>query len=422
MAYARRRMAGLLSVADARAAVLAEVGSPLPPEPVPLADARGRVLAAEAVSPEDVPGFDNSAMDGYAVRSADTANATVGEPAELTLRGESRAGAPSPTALEAGEAFRISTGGAVPDGADAVVRVEDTALDGETVSVNVPVEPGDDLRRAGDDIRAGDAVLSAGTLIGSAELGVLASIGVAEPECTRRPRVAVVCTGDELLAPGEPMTPGGVRNSNAYTLPALAELAGAEVISVERCNDDRAATTAAARHALEADIAVFCGGVSVGVHDHVKEAFAEAGIEERFWGVALRPGKPTWFGAEGEGPAKGGALAFGLPGNPVSAFVTFILFVRPALRALSGARSPRDTTTARLTADVRRLSARDQAVRCGLSLTDAGWEASPTGPQGSHVLTSMLGADALAMIEAGEEPAAAGTQVEVQLLRVASAV
>ncbi|MDX6588034.1 MAG: molybdopterin molybdotransferase [Solirubrobacterales bacterium] len=409
-------MADLLPVADARAAVLAEVGGALPAERVPLNDALGRVLAADATSSEDVPGWDNSAMDGYAVRASDTAGASSDAPATLRLAGESRAGAPAGEELAAGQAFGISTGAVVPDGADAVVRVEDTtASDGE-VSISVEVEPGRDIRRAGEDIRSGDKVLRAGSMLGSAEVGVLASIGIAEPECARRPTVAIVSTGDELLAPSEPMRSGGVRNSNAFTLPALARLAGADVVSVERCPDDLEATRDAAARATQADVAIFCGGVSVGDHDHVKEAFAAAGASERFWGVALRPGKPTWFGTYE------GGLAFGLPGNPVSAVVTFILFVRPAVRALQGASPDLDAVEAMLADDVPRMERRDQAVRCGLTATEQGWTATPTGPQGSHVLTSMLGADALTVIEAGTGPAPSGTKVRAELLRVPSVV
>jgi molybdopterin molybdotransferase len=411
------RVAELISVAAARAAVLAQVTAALPAEPVALDEALGRVLAGDATAPEDVPGFDNSAMDGYAVRAADTAGAAAGSPVALALAAESRAGAPAERRLEQGEAFRISTGGALPDGADAVVRLEEATVADGRVEFVLEVTPGRDIRRAGEDLRAGDTVLRGGTLLGPAELGVLASLAVARPDCARRPRVAVVCTGDELLGPDEPMRPGGVRNSNAHTVPALARLAGAEVVSVERCPDDPDATRAALERALAADVAVVCGGVSVGEHDHVKAALADLGVTEAFWGVALRPGRPTWFGVRGGGSGEGGALAFGLPGNPVSAFVTFVLFVRPALRALAGAADDVDGATAVLAADVPRLPRRDQAVRCALELGDEGWIATPTGPQGSHVLTSMLGADALAVVEAGPGAAKAGTRVAIQLLR-----
>jgi molybdopterin molybdotransferase len=405
----------LLPVAEARAEVLARVelgGS----ERIPLGEAHGRVLAADARAGDDVPAFDSSAMDGFAVRAADTETATPGSPARLRIAGESRAGRPAGAPTGPGDATRISTGAMIPEGADAVVRVEEANEADGAIAVAARVVPGRDVRRAGEDIAAGRTVVEAGTVMGPAELGVLASIGAAEVEASVRPRLAVVCTGDELLGPGEEMFPGGVRNSNAFTVPALSEDAGARLAGVERVGDDREATVRAIAGALEADVAVVCGGVSVGEHDHVKPALAELGAQEVFWGVALRPGRPTWFGLHGDGPARGGTLVFGLPGNPVSAYVTFVLFVRPALRALAGASTTIDRTTATLAEDVPRLPARDQAVRCALELTDRGWLATPSGPQGSHVLTSMLGADALATIEAGAEPACAGDRVEVELL------
>ena len=410
-------MAELNSVAKARDAVLARVEQPLAAESVRLGQALGRVLAAPVAASEDVPGFDNSAMDGFAVRAADTAGAGPGSPVTLRVTSESRAGAPAERPLEPGEAFRISTGGVLPSGADAVVRIEEAEDAGDAIAFEVAVSPGRDIRRAGDDIRAGETVLEPGTTLGPAELGVLASLGVPAPSCARRPRLAVVTTGDELIGPDEPLRPGAVRNSNAETIPALARGAGAEVVSAERCADDEGATREALARALEADVAVVCGGVSVGPHDHVKAALADLGAEQEFWGVALRPGRPTWFGVHESGPGSGGALAFGLPGNPVSAFVTFVLFVRPALRALAGAPPEHDETMATLTADVPRLPQRDQAVRCALVLGDAGWLATPTGPQESHVLTSMLGADALAVIAAGSGSAPTGERVRVQLLR-----
>jgi len=410
-------VAELISVVEARDAVLARSGARLAVEPVALGAALGRVLAEDASAPEDVPGSDNSAMDGFAVRAVDTAGAGAGSPRTLRVAEESRAGAPAPRAVEPGEAFRISTGGVLPPGADSILRQEEVTESGGEIRFGIEVTPGRDIRRAGEDIRAGQTVLRAGTGLGPAELGVLASLAVPEPACVRRPRLALVCTGDELLGPDEPMRPGGVRNSNAHTVPALAAITGAEVTSVERCPDEPQATREALDRALAADVAVVCGGVSVGAHDHVKAALRDLGAAEVFWGVALRPGRPTWFGVEGEGPEAGGTLAFGLPGNPVSAFVTFVLFVRPALRALAGADPGLDTSTATLAADVPRLPKRDQAVRCGLELTEAGWLATPTGPQGSHILTSMLGADALAVVAAGPGAARAGERVPVQLLR-----
>ena len=400
----------LIEIEDARQAVL-ERAARLEAEPVPLREALGRVLAEDAVAPEPVPGFDNSAMDGYAVRAADTRGAAEGSPAVLRIAGESRAGRPADLPVVAGEAIAISTGAMVPAEADAVVRVEDTALRDGEVEVRVEVEPGRNIRRAGEDVEAGERVLEAGALIGPAELGVIASTARPSVSCARRPRVHVVVSGDELIGPGQEMRPGAVRDSNAYTVPALAGAAGAEVTGVEHVGDDAAATRETLARALASDVTVACGGVSVGVHDHVRPALEELGAEEVFWGVALRPGKPTWFGT-----APGGPLAFGLPGNPVSAMVTFILFVRPALLAMQGREPAATRTTAILEEDYRKKPGRAHAVRVALRGGEQGWLARPTKEQGSHVLTSMLGADALAIIPPGDAPLAAGTQVEIELL------
>jgi molybdopterin molybdotransferase len=314
--------------------------------------------------------------------------------------------------LEAGQAFGISTGAMVPEGADAVVRVEDTVAGEGVVEILASVEPGRDIRRAGEDIRGGETVLRRGTVLGPAELGVLASVGVADASCTRRPTVAVLTTGDELREPGEELGPGAIRNTNAYAVPALAERSGGELQLVESVGDEAASTRDAIARALEADVAVICGGVSVGEHDHVRPALEELGCEQRFWGVALRPGRPTWFGTSADG-----GLVFGLPGNPVSAVVTFTLFARPALLALQGTDPARPRTTAILDEGYEKRTGRAHALRCSLELAADGWHARLTREaQGSHVLTSMLGADALAIIPAEAEAIAPGERVEVELL------
>jgi molybdopterin molybdotransferase len=399
----------LIEIEDARGAVLERV-SALPPQEVPLASALGRVLAEDVTSADSVPGFDNSAMDGFAVRAADTHEASAEAPARLALVDESRAGHPAQRSLESGQAIAISTGAMVPAGADAVVRVEDTSASDSAVEVLVAVEPGRDIRRAGEDIDRGERVLAAGTQIGPSELGVLASVGRASVACTRRPRVHVLTTGDELQPPGEPLRPGAIRNSNAHSVPPLGELAGAELVGVEMAPDDPGATRDALERALAADVVVVCGGVSVGEHDHVRPALEELGAEQVFWGVALRPGKPTWFGTRDR------TLIFGLPGNPVSAMVGFHLFVRTALAAMQGADPSAPRATATLEEPVARHPNREQAVRVHLETSGDGWRARATGPQGSHMLTSMLGASALARIApcAGEVPA--GARVEVELL------
>ncbi|CAA9503901.1 MAG: Molybdopterin molybdenumtransferase [uncultured Solirubrobacterales bacterium] len=401
----------LIDVATARARVLAEA-RPLAPEPVDLVRALGRVLAEDVASDLDLPPFDASAMDGFATRAG---------PAEaLEIVGESRAGHPAGRELGAGEAIRISTGAVVPAGAQAVVPVERTRVtgpdgDGEAGErVRVPVRAvGEHVRRAGEDVRAGDAVMSAGTRLGPAEVAVLAALGRAEVRCGVRPRVAVLVTGDELVEPSAALGPGQIRDSNVHAMAAQAERAGARVVGRALVRDELEATVSALGEAIElADVVCVSGGVSVGPHDHVKPALARLGVRERFWGVALKPGKPTWFGVHGS------TLVFGLPGNPVSAMVTFHLFARIALERLAGvAEAPGVRAVARLDRAVAREPRRDQAVRCRLEARPDGWHAAPTGPQGSHVLTSMLQADALALVPAGQGELAAGEPVELELLR-----
>jgi molybdopterin molybdotransferase len=380
-------------------------------EPVPLREALGRILAVDVESADPVPGFDNSSMDGFAVRAADTRGAASGVPVTLTVADESRAGRPARSALHSGEAIGISTGAVIPDGADSVVRIEDTSVRDGRVEIEAEVKPGTNVRHAGDDIEPGAMVLRHGVRIGAAELGVLASVGVSTVSCVRRPRLAVLTTGDELLEPGDRAKPGGVRNSNAYTIPALALSAGAELVGTETVRDDPDLTRAAIARSLDAELAVICGGVSVGGHDHVKGALASLGVERVFWRVALKPGKPTWFGI-----ASHGALVFGLPGNPVSAMVTFLLFVRPAVMRMSGAVSREERAHATLDQDLPRALGRAHAVRCRVEARDDGWHARPTGDQDSHVLTSMLGAEALAIVPADADPPAAGDTVELMLL------
>jgi molybdopterin molybdotransferase len=407
--------AELTGIERGRELVLARTRA-LPGESVPLGDALGRTLAEEVSARERVPDFDNSAMDGYAVRAADLSGAGEQRPARLAVRAESRAGAPTERELGPGEAIAISTGALIPRGADAVVRLEDTRSEAgadreePTVAILVAVEAGRNVRRAGEDIEPGRKLLGASSTLGPAELGVLASVGVAEPACHRRPRVAFVSTGDELIGVDQPLRPGAVRNSNAYSLPALARAAGADSLGANRAPDQPEAIRRLLESGLGADLLVVSGGVSVGEHDHVKGAFAELGVEQVFWGVSLKPGKPTFFGVRGE------TLAFGLPGNPVSAYVTFLLFVRPALLGLQGADPGAARIEATLTEPYHKPADRAHAVRCRLELAAEGWLAKPAPQQGSHVMTSLLGADGLALIPAATERVAAGERVTVELL------
>jgi molybdopterin molybdotransferase len=391
--------APLITITEARELVLS-VARPLGTERVPIEAAHGRVLAADLKAAGDVPPFACSAMDGYAIIDGE-------EDRTLAVVGESRAGTPSADPLTDGKAIRISTGGAIPEGATAVIPQENVEAHDGTIHTRFAVAEGEHVRKAGEDMRAGETVLPAGTTLGGAELGAAVSAGAAELTVYRRPRVQVLSTGDELRAPGEPLGPGEIHNSNAPMLDALASTDGAVTTTPQRLPDDRAATEAGLAGALETnDVVIVTGGVSVGPHDHVKPALAELGVEEVFWRVALQPGKPTWFGR------RGGTLVFGLPGNPVSAVVTFSLFVRPALAALQGRREERMLESeAVLATAVRRNPDREQAVRVRLERLGGTLMATPNGPQGSHIVTSLLGADALAFVPAGEGELEAGATV-----------
>ncbi len=395
----------LITVADARTLVLDAI-RPLEAERVEIADALGRVLAQDVRAEGDVPSFPSSAMDGYAVAAGPAGR-------RLEVVGESRAGAPAPAPPGDGEAIRISTGAAVPAGTAAVIPQEKVALHGSAIETVAPVSADENVRAPGGDMRAGTTVLTAGTRLGAAELGAAVAAGAGAVMVARRPRASVLCTGDELQEPGQPLRFGQIHNSNAPMLTALVQGAGAATAPPERLPDDFAATETGIAAALQrSDLVIISGGVSVGPHDHVKPVLASLGVEEVFWSVALQPGKPTWFGT-----SDGDTLVFGLPGNPVSAAVTFSLFAAPALAALQGSAPRRPPLAqARLGQDVKRNPAREQAVRVRLEQAGDETRAYLNGPQGSHILTSLLGADALAMIPPGEGMLPAGSTVVLEAL------
>jgi len=279
------------------------------------------------------------------------------------------------------------------------------------VEIRAPAAVHQHVRMAGEDIRGGQAVLARGSRLGAAELGVVGSLGRGEARCALFPRVSVLVTGDELLGAGEPARPGAVHDANSHSIPALARLAGARVTAVARCLDEPGATRAAIAHSLQnVDVAVICGGVSVGRHDHVRQSLAELDVRERFWGVALKPGRPSWFGTRER------TLVFGLPGNPVSAMVTFVMLVAPALAAMTGAADDGAGVQAALDSDYEKRAGRAHAVRCRVEVRADGLHATPTGPQGSHILTSMLDADALAIIPSARESVRRGERVRLLAL------
>ncbi len=377
----------LLGIEEALRLVL-ERAAPLEHEEVVLRDALGRFLAEPVRSAVDLPPFDSSAMDGYAVRAADT-------PGRLAVVGSSAAGVPAERELGAGEAIGISTGAVVPAGADAVVPVERAASGNGEVEAEV-VAPGDNVRPRGGDVRAGDVVVEAGSRLGPPQLAAIAAAGVGEVRCARRPRIAVLATGSELAVPGTPLAPGQIYESNTVLLDAQLREAGAEVVDVATVADDPEATRAALERALAADVAVTSGGVSVGPHDLVRAQLAELGAQEVFWRVALRPGKPIAFAVRGR------TLVFGLPGNPVSSLVGVELFVKPALLALQGALEPRPAyRPGVLAAPLRRNEQRDALVRARAVGGDGATVLEPVSGQESHMIVRAAGANALVLVPRG---------------------
>jgi molybdopterin molybdotransferase len=395
----------MLSVHEAKRRILDRVRL-LEPEEVPIEAVRGRILADTIVAGRALPPWDNSAMDGFAARAADL-------PGELPVVGSIAAGSPPDRELAPGTAVRIMTGAPMPRGADLVVmkeEAEEVAAD----RIRLPAATaGQHVRRAGEDIALGERVLVAGAALAPGEVAVLASLGMARVRVGRRPRIAILSTGDELCPVGGTPAPGQIFSSNEHGLAAQAADAGAEVLSTSLVRDDPAALDRALIAALEADVVVTSGGVSVGDHDHVRAAMAMTGIAIDFWKVAMRPGKPVAFGV-----AQRGALVFGLPGNPVSSMVSFELFVRPALLALAGASEvdrPRAEVT--LAAAVDKEPGRAHYLRAALVRHGDRLEARPHARQGSGMLSSLIRVDALLEVAAESGDLPAGARCTALLLR-----
>jgi molybdopterin molybdotransferase len=391
-------VADLRTLPDAQRLVLERVTT-LPAEPVPLGAAAGRVLAEDALAAVDLPPFPSSAMDGFAVRAADT-------PGSFPVVSRIAAGSPVARALEPGEAMEISTGGVVPEGADAVVPVEYVVDRGNEVEIPNVVDAGDNVRPRGGDVGARERVCAAGTRLSAARIGALAAVGLTEVRCTRRPRVVLLATGSELRRPGEPLAPGQIYESNGEMLAVALAAAGAEVERHPPVADDEDAHRAAIARGLEADVLVSSGGVSMGPHDLVRTIEAELGVDEVFWGIAVKPGKPVSFGVRDR------TLVFGLPGNPVSSLVAAELLVKPALLALQGLRDPLPLfAPGRLGASVRRNGVRDELMRARLRTDGTDVVLDPVTGQESHMIVRAAGADALVFVPRGEGEIAAGETV-----------
>jgi molybdenum cofactor synthesis domain-containing protein len=412
---------------EARERMLAGL-EPLPAESVPLEAALGRVLAADVAARLTLPRWDDSAMDGFAVRAVDVAGASAASPVRLRVVGEVAAGHVPSGSVEPGTAMRILTGAMLPAGADAVVPVEDTdapagvAALPERVAIRAAAAPGAHIRRAGSDLRAGTPILSAGRRLRPAHVALLAAAGHAEVAVHRRPRVGVLSTGDELVPPGAPLPPGGIPDSNGVGTAALAEAVGAIVERLGIARDDREDVLARLRIGLaRTDVIVASGGVSVGAHDVVKDAFETVGRLE-LWRVAVQPGKPLAFGRAPSPEGSREVLFFGLPGNPVSSGVTFELFVRPVLRRLAGLHDPlgRSVVRARLLDAAHSSAGRRTFLRVTLARDPqepTRWVARLAGGQGSHVLSGLAAADGLAVVP--EEVAQVAEGAELDVIRIA---
>ncbi|MBI3893893.1 MAG: molybdopterin molybdotransferase MoeA [Candidatus Wallbacteria bacterium] len=402
----------MLTVEEALQTVLGHAAA-LAPVVLPIAETLGCVLAEPIVAPGDLPAWPNSAMDGYAVQAASTAGATRQTPAALEVVGQIGAGQMFQGTVGGGQALKIMTGAPVPDGADAIVIVEETdgAASGR-VAVYRPAAPGDHIRPRGEEVRAGETVLSPGRPIRPAEIGMFATLGYARVRVHARPRVAVLATGDELAGPGEPLRPGQIRNSNGFSLAAQVASAGAVAVPLGVARDDRGELLQKMRQGLlEAQVLLTSGGVSMGEFDFVAGIMRELEATIHFDRVAMAPGKPTTFATAGD------RLLFGLPGNPVSTMVSFELFVRPALRKMAGAaRLFRPRIEAALSTDFKKRPGRRTYVRCLVTAGPGGYSLTPTGTQSSGVLRSMALANALAIVEAPVERLPAGSRLPVILL------
>jgi molybdopterin molybdotransferase len=391
-------VAQLLSVDEAQTRVLEQV-QPLTSEDVPIAAAAGRVLVEAAVARVDLPPFPSSAMDGFALRAADT-------PGRLREVGAAAAGRPFAGSVGRGECVGISTGGVVPDGADAVIPIEYVVQRDNEIVVEEDLAVGAHVRPRGGDVHAGDVVVPAGKRLAAGTIGALAAAGVADVRCGARPRVAILATGTELVSPGWPLEPGQVYEANSTMLAAAVSSAGAEAEQLAAVADTEEDHRRALERGLEADVLVTTGGVSVGEHDLVRRIEAELGVEEVFWRVAVKPGKPVSFGVRGR------TLVFGLPGNPVSSLVGFELFVRPALLALQGAAAPLPRySVGELGDSVQLNTGRDEFLRARSELNDGAIVLRPLSGQESHMIARAAAADALVYAPRGQGELTAGTKV-----------
>jgi molybdopterin molybdotransferase len=399
----------MLTFLEARRIVLERVGT-LGSEILPLLECGGRVLAADVVAPWDLPAWDNSAMDGFAVRASDCQR-----PVELAIAGYLPAGGGPAEPLLPGMAFTVLTGAPMPPGAEAVVPFEEAERREGSVRIGCPVPVGYHVRRKGEDIRVGETFLRSGTVLGPAEIGVLATFSRASVPVIRRARVAILSTGDELLEPGDPLTPGKIYNCNALALAAAVREIGAEPVLLGIARDEPGALRERLAAGLRADALVTSAGVSMGDRDFVREVLQELRVEQVFWKVAVKPGRPTSFAL------CGGTPIFSLPGNPVSTQLMFEQFVRPALLRMMGHRHvQRPLVSAVLLEDVPKKPGRVSIIRVRLARRDGRLVAVAAGSQETGIVKTSLSTDGLAVLPAEWETVRSGTAIDVQLLRAGS--
>jgi len=401
---------GMITVQEALDIVLPHI-RPLGSEKVSISEALGRVIAEDIYAHRDLPSFDNSAMDGYAVKHADIGGASEGHSVLLRVVGELPAGSISTKTVESGQAIRIMTGAPVPRGADTVIPVEETERGDGFVAVLRTVPLGEHIRRAGEDVGKGDKVLSVGDAVRPAEVGMLASLGRSFISVYQRPLAAIVCTGNELVDVDEVLDGVKVVSSNSYTLAAQVEDCGAVPVQLGIAKDRKEEIQAKLAQGIRADVLISSAGVSVGDYDFVKDALNDLGMKIAFWKVAMRPGMPVVFGTIDEKPI------FGLPGNPVSSMVSFEEFVRPSLLKMMGHRQLfRPVVEAILKEDVSKKPGRRHFIRSLVSFEEGRYFVTTTGAQGSGILRSMIRANALIILPEDCEIVRAGEKVMAQLL------
>lgn len=403
----------MLTVEEAQAIVLDSV-RPLGVERISLSDASGRVLAEDMAPESDLPPHDNSSVDGYAVCASDTEGSSQNAPARLQVVEEIPAGSVPDKPVAPGTSSRIMTGAVMPAGADAVVMVENTIQGDGTVDILKPVKPGQNVRYRGEDVKAGQPVLSAGAEIGPGEIGLMASFQRSSISVTRQPLVSILSTGDEVVDIDEAITPGKIVNSNSYSLSTLVHEAGARAVNLGIAPDTEEDIRRAITTALHADVILSTGGVSVGDYDYVKKVIQDLGAEMKLWRVQMKPGKPLAFGL------LQGKPFFGLPGNPVSCMVSFLLFARPAIRKMMGYALDRlhlPSISAVLTNDLSAGGDRRHYLRARLNYDNGRFLASTVTGQGSGMLSSMTGTNGLVIVETGVTSISAGSEVSVLLMR-----